>query len=293
MALELSHITKTFRTGASEVCALEDCSFTVNDGEFVSLIGPSGCGKSTLLYIAAGLEEATSGTVMLDDRALRGPGKERGMVFQNYTLYPWLTVEQNIKFPFRLKANMDYARPNAVIMGEIEYAGHLLEIMGLAQFRNRYPRELSGGMKQRVAIARALTNKPRILLMDEPFGALDAQTREELQELMLLLGLYEKTTTLLVTHDIEEAIYLADRVIVLSARPGRILEEIIVPFPKDRLLDIKLTPEFLALKRRLVDLLHAGGRPSSGRAEILERLGQHFHATTASPVTTTTNQQHP
>jgi NitT/TauT family transport system ATP-binding protein len=280
MALEVNQVSKVFRAGRAEIRALDACSFNVREGEFVSLIGPSGCGKSTLLYIAAGLESASTGEILLDGKVLRRPGRERGMVFQSYTLFPWLNVEENIKFSHRLAANIDYSRSVAEVMNRVEYAGHLLEIMGLEQFRHRYPRELSGGMRQRVAIARALANQPRVLLMDEPFGALDAQTREELQELMMLLGLYERTSTLLVTHDIEEAIYLADRIVVMSGRPGRILEEIVVPFPKDRELSIKLTPEFLVLKRRLVELLHAG-HSSSARADILKRLGRHF--STSSP----------
>ncbi len=282
MSFVLTDISKTYRSGRKTIEALKPTSFSVEPGEFVSLIGPSGCGKSTLLYIAAGLEEPTSGTVSLDGRVLRHPGRERGMVFQNYTLFPWLTVRENVRFSHQLRANIDYTRPVGEILRDSAYVDHLLEIMGLERFADSLPRQLSGGMKQRVAIARALANRPRILLMDEPFGALDAQTREEMQELMVLLRLHERTTIVFVTHDIEEALYLSTRVLVFSAHPGRLIEEIAIPFPDDRTLDIKLEPEFLRLKRHLLDLLHGGSRTGFDRHAILARLKGEPHTNTAN-----------
>lgn len=272
MAFSLTGIEKTYVSAKSTTRALEAVSFTVHDGEFVSLIGPSGCGKSTLLFIAAGLEPASAGQITLDGRLLAGPGRERGMVFQSYTLFPWLSVRENVRFSHELRANQNFHRPMSEILAETAYADRLIEIMGLESFAHSLPRELSGGMKQRVAIARALANRPRILLMDEPFGALDAQTREEMQELMLLLSIHERTTTLFVTHDIEEALYLSTRILVCSAHPGRIVEEITVPFPPDRTLAIKMEPEFLRLKRHLLDTLHGSGRTAMNRSAILDRL---------------------
>ena len=206
MKLEVRELAKTYAGRQGEVVALTPTSFTVAGGEFVSLLGPSGCGKSTTLGIIAGLEEASAGAVFLDGARVSGPGPERGMVFQSYTLFPWLTVEENTRFALGLAANA----PRARRADDVHRADALLEVMGLADFRRAYPRELSGGMKQRVAIARALVNRPKVLLMDEPFGALDAQTREEMQELMLLLQRHERTTVLFVTHDIEEAMYLSE-----------------------------------------------------------------------------------
>jgi len=225
-----------------------------------------------MLYITAGLESADSGTVELNGRRVTGPDRSRGMVFQGYTLMPWLTVEQNVKFAHRLDANIDYEVPIAETLTHQAYADKLIDIVGLSDFRRRLPRELSGGMKQRVAIARALANKPEILLMDEPFGALDAQTREEMQELMLLLSIHERTTVLFVTHDVEEALYLSSRVLVFSSRPGRIVDEIQIPFGSNRSLDIKLAPEFLSLKRRVLDQLHHSGGRTLNREAILTRL---------------------
>ena len=272
MSLKITNISKSYQSRAGDVQALAATSFSVAPGDFVSLVGPSGCGKSTMLYIAAGLESADSGSVELNGRRVTGPDRSRGMVFQGYTLMPWLTVEQNVKFAHRLDANTDYEVPIAVTLTHQAYADKLIDIVGLSDFRRRLPRELSGGMKQRVAIARALANKPEILLMDEPFGALDAQTREEMQEMMLLLSIHERTTVLFVTHDVEEALYLSSRVLVFSSRPGRIVDEIEIPFGSDRSLDIKLAPEFLSLKRRILDKLHHSGGRALNREAILKRL---------------------
>jgi NitT/TauT family transport system ATP-binding protein len=265
MKLEVRELAKTYASRQGPVPALLPTSFAVEDGEFVTLLGPSGCGKSTTLNVIAGLEEASQGTVLLDGAPVRGPGRDRGMVFQSYTLFPWLTVADNARFSLGLKANANHHAERTV---------SLLALTGLADFQRAYPRELSGGMKQRVAIVRALANRPKVLLMDEPFGALDAQTREEMQELMLLLQAHEQTTILFVTHDVEEAIYLSTRVLVFSARPGRIMRVVDVPFGPGvrRTPDLKLAPEFTRLKRELVDLLHPGAHRPFDRKALLERL---------------------
>lgn len=251
MSFVLTDISKTYRSGRKTIEALMPTSFSVEPGEFVSLIGPSGCGKSTLLYIAAGLEEPTSGTVSLDGRVLRHPGRERGMVFQNYTLFPWLSVRENVRFSHQLRANIDYTRPVGEILRDSAYVDHLLEIMGLERFADSLPRQLSGGMKQRVAIARALANRPRILLMDEPFGALDAQTREIMGGELLRIWEGDKKTALFVTHDIDEAIFLSDKVVVMGRNPGHIKEVIAIDLPRPRTQEILDTPQFTEYRRRL------------------------------------------
>jgi NitT/TauT family transport system ATP-binding protein len=272
MKLEVRQLAKTYAAQRGAVPALLPTSFTLEDGEFVTLLGPSGCGKSTTLSLIAGLEEASAGSILLDGAPVTGPGRDRGMVFQGYTLYPWLTVAENARFSLGLKANR--GRDEGGDDGAAERAASLLSLMGLGDLHGAYPRELSGGMKQRVAIVRALTNRPKVLLMDEPFGALDAQTREEMQELMLLLHAHERTTVLFVTHDVEEALYLSSRVLVFSARPGRITRELVVPFGPgaERTPDLKLTPEFIKLKRDLVDLLHPGAHRGFDRKALLDRL---------------------
>jgi len=272
MKLEVRQLEKIYRSRKGSVPALSPTSFTVGSGEFVSLVGPSGCGKSTTLYIIAGLDTASGGEILLDGEPVAGPGADRGMVFQNYTLFPWLTVLENTQFSFELERNRDPGRSTSEVMNRVGRAYSLLDLMGLHNFYNAYPRELSGGMKQRAAIARALTNRPKVLLMDEPFGALDAQTREEMQELLLLLSRHERTTILFVTHDVEEAIFLSTRILVFSGRPGRIIREIAVPFGPQRTLDLKLTPEFVRLKREIHDLLHPGGETKSERLELLRKL---------------------
>ena len=273
MKLEARQLTKTYQAKSADVRALSPTSFSVDGGAFVTLLGPSGCGKSTVLQLMAGLDVPTSGEVLLDDAEVTGPGPERGMVFQNYTLFPWLNVVQNVRFSAHLGRNRARSRseePGAAF----ERARSLLELMGLKDFERAYPRELSGGMKQRVAIARALTNRPKVLLMDEPFGALDAQTREEMQELMLLLHAHERMTVLFVTHDVEEAIYLSSRILVFSARPGRIVRDLSVPFghSSERRRELKLTLPFIELKRELLDLLHPGAHAERGRGALLDSL---------------------
>jgi NitT/TauT family transport system ATP-binding protein len=271
MKLEVRQLEKTYAGKSGRVPALLPTSFGVEGGEFVCLLGPSGCGKSTALRLIAGLEEPTNGEVRLDGARVTGPGPERGMVFQSHTLFPWLNVLENTCFSTQLARNR--SRQASDRTAAFERARSLLELMGLQDFHRAYPRELSGGMQQRVAIARALTNRPKLLLLDEPFGALDAQTREEMQELMLLLHAHEGTTVLFVTHDVEEAIYLSSRVLVFSARPGRVLRDLRVPFGPSsaRRPELKLSAEFTERKRELLALLHPGARPQ-GRGALLDKL---------------------
>jgi NitT/TauT family transport system ATP-binding protein len=245
--LRIEEVSRTFpgvRGGAPTV-ALQPVSLSVHDNDFIAILGPSGCGKSTLLRIVAGLDTPTTGRVVLDGAPVKGPGADRGMVFQSYTLFPWLTVRQNICFGLREKG-MPQPRQD-------EIAAHYLDRTGLAGFAHHYPKMLSGGMQQRTAIARALANDPKILLLDEPFGALDNQTRGLMQELLLGIWEAEKKTVLFVTHDIEEAIFVAGRVVVMSARPGRIKADVPVPLPHPRHYTVKTTPEFSTLKARLTE----------------------------------------
>ncbi|CAM3539561.1 ABC transporter ATP-binding protein [Paracidovorax anthurii] len=225
--------------------ALLPVDFEVRENDFVTILGPSGCGKSTLLRIVAGLDFPSTGEVALDGRPVEGPGADRGMVFQSYTLFPWLTVAQNIRFGLR-----ERGMPEAL---QKERCGHFIARVGLRGFENHYPKQLSGGMQQRTAIARALANDPRILLMDEPFGALDNQTRVLMQELLLGIWEAERKTVLFVTHDIDEAIFMANRVAVFSARPGRIKTELAVDLPHPRHYTVKTTPAFMDLKARLTE----------------------------------------
>jgi ABC-type nitrate/sulfonate/bicarbonate transport system ATPase subunit len=270
--LQIRDVEKTFVTKAKTTVALTPTSFDVEEGEFVSLVGPSGCGKSTLLYIVAGLEDCTGGEIRVDGHAVSEPGRDRGMVFQAYTLFPWLTVMENVRFAEQLRNNMLPLDDPAAILHQIERSNSLLELMGLADFRNAYPKELSGGMKQRVAIARAMANEPRVLLMDEPFGALDAQTREDMQELLQLVQRHSRTTVLFVTHDVDEAIFLSDRILVMTPRPGRVRAELRVDLPQPRTVDDKLSPAFLALKREIVDMLHENRGEAESRVALLRRM---------------------
>lgn len=227
--------------------ALKNISLTLYRNEFVCVVGASGCGKSTLLNIIAGLEEPTSGEVLLEGEPIDGPGVNRGMVFQNYTLYPWLTVAQNVEFGMKMQKI-----PSAERNQRVEY---YLEIVGLSRFADALPRALSGGMKQRVAIARALANEPDILLMDEPFGALDAQTKEVLQEFMLQLWRQTQKTILMVTHDVEEAVFLSQRIYVLSSHPGELKAEVNLEFDENRDLSIKGTESFQRKRQEVLYLI--------------------------------------
>ena len=240
-------VSKTFTSRKATVDALQGVDLHVDDGELVCLLGASGCGKSTLLSIIGGLESATDGQVLIDDELVVGPGADRGMVFQAYSLYPWLSVAENIEFGLKVAK-----WPKARRAGRVE---ELLGIMTLTEFAAALPRELSGGMRQRVAIARALAPEPDVLLLDEPFGALDAQTKRTMQDFLLTVWRRTGTTILMVTHDVEEAIYLSQRVYVLAARPGRVAAEILVPFGHDRGPNVKRDPRFLDLRDELSDLV--------------------------------------
>jgi ABC-type nitrate/sulfonate/bicarbonate transport system ATPase subunit len=225
--------------------ALQATDLDVAENDFITILGPSGCGKSTLLRIVAGLDRQTAGEVLLEGQRIDGPGADRGVVFQSYTLFPWLTVRDNVCFGL-----VERGLPRAQ---QLEIAGAFLAKVGLSGFENHYPKQLSGGMQQRVAIARALANGPRMLLMDEPFGALDHQTRELMQELLLGIWEAEKKTVLFVTHDIDEAVFMGSRVMVMSARPGRIKLDRKVEIPYPRHYSVKTTPAFSELKAELTE----------------------------------------
>jgi NitT/TauT family transport system ATP-binding protein len=224
--LEIMGVSKQFFAEGKEMQILQDINLSIKENEFICFIGPSGCGKTTLLRIVAGLEDPTVGTITLDGELIKGPSPERGMVFQEYSLFPWRTVIDNIAFGLELRG----IPANERMVRSRQY----LKMVGLERFETRYPHELSGGMKQRVAIARALVNDPRALLMDEPFGALDAQTRNIMQSELLRIWSEEKKTVVFVTHSVDEAIYLADRIVIMSARPGRIKDVIEIPLVRPR-----------------------------------------------------------
>lgn len=248
--LSIQGVSRTFTSHkGTQTQALLPVDFEVRENDFVTILGPSGCGKSTMLRIVAGLDFPTTGQVLLDGQAIDGPGADRGMVFQSYTLFPWLTVAQNIRFGLREKGV-----PEAV---QRERSDYFIAKVGLRGFENHFPKQLSGGMQQRTAIARALANDPRILLMDEPFGALDNQTRVVMQELLLGIWEAERKTVMFVTHDIDEAIFMANRVAVFSARPGRIKADIAVNLPHPRHYTVKTSPEFMELKARLTEEIRA------------------------------------
>lgn len=233
--------------GGKSVLAISNISIDVPKNEFAVIVGPSGCGKSSLLYLIAGLAQPSGGEILLDDREIMGPGRDRGMVFQSYTLFPWLTVRENVEFGLK--------RRNVPAEEREKIVNRYLNDVGLAAFHESYPKQLSGGMMQRVAIARALANDPEILLMDEPFGALDSQTRTLMQQLLLRVWERDRKTVLFVTHDIDEAILLGDRVYVMTSRPGRLKEEILVPIPRPRSAGMVMDPDFIELKRKILDLL--------------------------------------
>ena len=248
-AIEIRHLGKTYQSqarngGMVSTDALYDINLTVQPGEFICIVGASGCGKSTLLRIVAGFETLTTGELKVNGHAVTAPGPERGMVFQDYALFPWLTVAQNIGYGPR-QAGLPKAEVDAL-------TEHYIEMVGLTKFRGRFPFELSGGMKQRVAIARVLANDPAVILMDEPFGALDAITRDGLQQKLLEIWQANRKTVLFVTHSVDEAVFLSDRVVVLSPHPGRLKMEIPIDMPRPR--DIA-APEFNRYKRELLDAI--------------------------------------
>jgi NitT/TauT family transport system ATP-binding protein len=260
VVMRTQNIGRVFDGSRGPMVALENVSFEVRQREFICVIGPSGCGKSTLIRILAGLDQPTSGEVLLDGKPVDRPGRDRGMVFQRYTLFPWLTVAQNVMFGLKI-AGMKRARA-------VELAAHWLDLVGLAHCADHYPEQLSGGMKQRVAIARALANQPRILLMDEPFGALDAQTRSTMQSHLLRIWQEIDVTVLFITHDLDEAVFLADRIVVLGAHPGRVLETVSVPVPRPRHREQMRSQQFWETRQRLEDLIHPSASSRSGERLI-------------------------
>jgi ABC-type nitrate/sulfonate/bicarbonate transport system ATPase subunit len=245
--LAIEGVSRTFpgTGGRAPTRALDETTLAVEDNDFIAILGPSGCGKSTLLRIVAGLDDASSGRVLLDGAPVAGPGADRGMVFQSYTLFPWLTVLENIAFGLR-ERGMAPAERAAI-------ADSYIERMGLVGFEHHYPKSLSGGMQQRTALARALANNPKILLLDEPFGALDHQTRSLMQELLLQTWEAQRKTVLFVTHDIDEAIFMANRVAVFSARPGRIKTDVAIDLAHPRHYTVKTTPRFAEYKAQLTE----------------------------------------
>jgi NitT/TauT family transport system ATP-binding protein len=241
--ISIDHLGVVFGANGSQVEAVRDVTMTVQAGEFVSLIGPSGCGKSTLLNIVAGFVTPSSGTALLDGAAIDKPGSDRGVVFQQYSLFPWLSVRKNVEFGLKMQGIPQATREST--------ARTLLSLAGLLSFEHHYPDQLSGGMKQRVGIVRALATSPQVLLMDEPFGALDAQTRVVMQEILTNMWQKFRISVLFITHDIEESIFLSDRIYVMTARPGRIKAEIRVPLPRPRTAEMTSTPEFIGLVQKL------------------------------------------
>ncbi len=261
--LRIEGVSRTFppaRKGAQPTLALQPVDLDVAENDFITILGPSGCGKSTLLRVVAGLDRATTGRVLLDGTAVAGPGADRGVVFQSYTLFPWLTVEDNIAFGLRERGVSEAERRKT--------AREWCQKVDLTGFEHHYPKQLSGGMQQRTAIARVLANDPKIMLLDEPFGALDNQTRSLMQETLLDIWQRNTKTVMFVTHDIEESIFLASRVIVMSARPGRIKVDLPIDLPYPRHYTIKTSPEFSAIKARLTEEIRAEAvRTAASEAE--------------------------
>jgi NitT/TauT family transport system ATP-binding protein len=246
---QFDHVSLTFDTPKGKLHVVEDVSYDIYDGDFIAVIGPSGCGKTTMMSMLAGFQKPTSGKVLFDGQPVAGPGPERGVIFQEYGVFPWLTVKQNIAFGLQLKANR-------VAQAEREQiCEHYLSLMGLSDFANSYPKHLSGGMRQRLAIARAYAVKPQFLLMDEPFGALDAQTRANMQNLLLKVLATEGKTVMLITHSVEEAIFLASRIVVVTARPARIKQIIEVPFAYPRDDSLQERAEFVELRSHIRELV--------------------------------------
>lgn len=246
---QFEHVSLAFPTAKGRLDVVADVSYDIHEGDFIAVIGPSGCGKTTMMSMLAGFQKPTTGRVLFDGKPVEGPGPERGVIFQEYGVFPWLTVKQNIAFGLNLRANRVERKEREAI------CEHYLELMGLADFANSYPKHLSGGMRQRLAIARAYAVKPQFLLMDEPFGALDAQTRANMQNLLLKVLASEGKTVMLITHSVEEAIYLASRIVVVTARPARIKEIVDVPFAYPRDESIQERPEFGALRSHIRELV--------------------------------------
>ena len=258
--LSVEAVSKVFPgvRGGVPTQALEKTDLKVEDNDFITILGPSGCGKSTLLRAVAGLDTPTTGRILLDGVAVSRPGADRGMVFQSYTLFPWLTVRENVCFGLREKG---MAAPR-----QRELSDAYIAKVGLSGFEAHFPKQLSGGMQQRTALARALANDPKILLLDEPFGALDHQTRELMQELLLGIWEQDRKTVLFVTHDIDEAIFMASRVVVMTARPGRVKFDMAVDLPHPREYSVKTTPEFATRKRRLTEEIRVEAQRAAAMA---------------------------
>jgi ABC-type nitrate/sulfonate/bicarbonate transport system ATPase subunit len=254
--LDIRDITLAFESKRQKsIVALDQTSIEIGENEFAVIVGPSGCGKSSLLRVAAGLMKPTTGSVLVDGKQVTRPGRDRGMVFQSYTLFPWLNVLDNVAFGPSISGMEKDER--------VRLAAEYIMQVGLQGFERAYPKQLSGGMMQRVAMARALANNPEILLMDEPFGALDSQTRSLMQELLLKVWERHKKTVLFVTHDIDEAILLGDSVYVMTARPGKIKQRLPIRFERPRSADLQTMPEFVALKRQIMNLIHAEAEKSA------------------------------
>ena len=246
---QFDHVSLTFDTPKGKLMVVDDVTYDINDGDFIAVIGPSGCGKTTMMSMLAGFQKPTTGKVLFDAAPVNGPGPERGVIFQEYGVFPWLTVKENIAFGLQLKAN------HVALSERNQICDHYLALMGLTDFANSYPKHLSGGMRQRLAIARAYAVKPQFLLMDEPFGALDAQTRANMQNLLLNVLATEGKTVMLITHSVEEAIYLASRIVVVTARPARIKEIIDVPFAYPRDESLQERAEFGELRSHIRELV--------------------------------------
>ncbi|MBV8842013.1 MAG: ABC transporter ATP-binding protein [Bryobacterales bacterium] len=246
--LAIEHLTKRYWRGSREVLALADVSLSVEDGEFMAIVGPSGCGKTTMLNIVAGLLPYEQGVVEIDNKRVAGPGADRAVVFQHSSLLPWRTIIGNIRYGMELQKRFDKHTMQ-------ERTEHFVKLVGLSGFERHYPSELSGGMQQRVNLARALAADPKVLLMDEPFAALDAQTREFMQSELLKIWSEARKTVMFITHQINEAIYLADRVVVMSARPGRVKDVFRIPFGRPRTLSLKRDPRFLEIEDTIWQLV--------------------------------------
>lgn len=242
MSIKAENVSMTYSGMTGKVTALTDLNLELAQGEFVSIIGPSGCGKTTLMNILAGFLMPTKGRVLVDGREVTGPGPDRCVVFQQYAVFPWLTVRQNVAFGLTLAANFKPQKDRD------EIVDHFLSVVGLMDFQNSFPKELSGGMKQRLAIARAYAVNPALLLMDEPFGALDAQTRQFMQESLLEIWQKNKKTVVFITHGVEEAIFLSSRIVIMTTRPGRVREVVPTNLPYPRTADIKTSPEFIQIR---------------------------------------------
>ena len=247
--VDIQHVSITYTRGKQTVQAVQDVTLTIHPGEFVALLGASGCGKSTLLNAVAGFLKPTQGEILVDGEPVTAPGIDRGMVFQQHALFPWKTVEENVAFGLKMRGVPSYERQAQVRT--------FLHLVGLEDVTQAYPAQLSGGMQQRVGLARVLINQPRVMLMDEPFGALDAQSRVLMQELLLHLWHEVRTTVLFVTHDVDEAIFLADRIAIMRARPGRLKQELEVPLPRPRALEMATDDTFIRLKREALTSIRA------------------------------------